>query len=203
MRFHAGFLEPQHESDRFLICRLRFPARPDILLAMAHLPSKAHGEEEGRLYECQLLSQAVKEVEAKVGHTRTVLVGDLNVNPFEKSVVGTLGLHAVMAKDVAKRNTRKVQDREYQFFYNPMWSHFGERAKGPPGTYYYGAGGHINYFWNIFDQVLLRPDLIEKFPEDELQILTSIGDVDLLGASGKPDQRIASDHLPIFFKLDI
>jgi len=201
--FHSAFLKPTAEDDRFLICRLLLPARLEILLAMAHLSSKAYSDEHGQLAECQLLSWQVSDAERRAGHNRTILVGDLNVNPFEVPVVGAHGLHAVMTKQVARRNTRRVQDREYRFFYNPMWKHFGERVDGPPGTYYYGSSGYVTYFWNIFDQVLVRPDLIPYFPDQELRILTSIGDFKLVGANGQPDRDVGPDHLPMLFKLDI
>jgi len=175
----------------------------EVLLAMAHLPSKRYFDETDQLAECQLLSETVKRAEMKAKHTRTILVGDFNVNPFEAAVVGALGLHAVMAKQVAMRNNRTVQNKEYQFFYNPMWRHFGERSDGPPGTYYYGPAGQVTYFWNIFDQVLVRPALIPHFPDHELRILTAIGDVNLLNTNGQPNRDVASDHLPMLFKLDV
>ena len=49
-----------------------------------------------------------QNAETKAGHTRTILVGDLNVNPFEVAVVGAHGLHAVMAKQVALKNINRV-----------------------------------------------------------------------------------------------
>jgi hypothetical protein len=56
-----------------------------------------------------------------------VLVGDFNMNPFQEGVVAANGLNAVMARRVAaRRRTRVVQEREYPFFYNPMWGHFGD-----------------------------------------------------------------------------
>lgn len=197
------FLQPKEESERVLICQLSLPARTEILLAMAHLPSKSNFDSMSQLAECQLLSEAIRRAETKVGHSRTVLVGDLNANPFEASVAGALGLHAVMTKNVALKGSRKVQHREYRFFYNPMWRHFGDRADGPPGTYYYSAAGHVTYFWNIFDQVLVRPDLIKSLPDDELRVLTAIGKLNLLAANGQPDHNLASDHLPLLFKLSI
>lgn len=150
-----------------------------------------------------LLSKGIKEAENRAGHSKTVVVGDLNVNPFEPPIVGAHGLHAVMSRRVAMRNMRRVQNKEYRFFYNPMWRHFGERTDGPPGTYYYGSSGYVTYFWNIFDQVLVRPDLIQHFPDDQLRILTSIGETTLIGANGQPNKDVASDHLPMIFKLDI
>src|SRR5271166_3815155 len=196
-RFHADFLKPEVEDERFLICSLNLPARTEALLAMAHLSSKMHSDDHDQLARCQLLSKGVNDAEEKVGHRRTILVGDLNVNPFEAPVASAIGLHAVMSRQVATKNTRKIQDKEYRFFYNPMWRHFGEHLDGPPGTYYYASSRHVTYFWNIFDQVLVRADLIRNFPDRELRILTSIGEINLLGANGLPNKETSSDHLPM------
>ncbi len=59
------------------------------------------------------------------------------------------------------------------------------------------------FFWNMFDQVLLRPDLLPRFSNQDLKILTSVGESSLLSARGLPDARIASDHLPLFFRLKL
>ncbi len=84
--------------------------------------------------------------------------------------------------------------------YNPMWRFFGERADGPPGTHFYAAGGKpIAYFWNMFDQVLVRPDLIDALVE--VAIIDRIGGTSLLNAAGQPDVGVGSDHLPLVFVL--
>lgn len=106
-----------------------------------------------------------------------------------------------MSKGVALRESRRVQDRDYDFFYNPMWSHFGDSRGRPCGTHYYEKAEHVNYFWNIFDQVLLRPHLLAGF-SDDLQILTKAGDTSLLDRNGRPNRDVASDHLPLIFGLD-
>ena len=95
-----------------------------------------------------------------------------------------------------------VQSLEHHFFYNPMWSCFGDRETGPPGTYYYDRAEAVNYFWNIYDQVLLRPELLDGFDIDSLRIVTSAGETALLDSSGRPDKAKASDHLPIVFSLN-
>ena len=150
-----------------------------------------------------ILTETIRKKEDEVGHTRTVLVGDLNMNPFEDGVVSSTGLHAVMTRKIAEKKSRIVQDNEYLYFYNPMWSLFGDGSKGPPGTYYYYKAEHKVYFWNIFDQVLLRPDLIDFFSNDDLMILDSDGKNVLLSSQGIPDINVASDHLPIYFTLNL
>ena len=108
----------------------------------------------------------------------------------------------MMSREVASRGSRTVQAREYDFFYNPMWAHFGDRQNGPPGTYYYDKAEHVTYFWNIFDQILVRPALLEGLGSESVRILTSVKGLSLLGPGGRPDRAVASDHLPVLLDLD-
>jgi hypothetical protein len=132
-----------------------------------------------------------------------VLVGDLNMNPFESGVVGANGLHAVMTQERAQRGVRKVGGKEYPFFYNPMWGFFGDLTKGPPGTYHYDSAEQVTYFWNIFDQVLIRPALLQHFDATSLKVISGDEKISLLNEQGIPDKANVSDHLPIVFRLYI
>ncbi len=97
------------------------------------------------------------------------------MNPFESGLVAANGLNAVMSRRTASRATRTVQGREYRFFYNPRWGHLGDRIGDTAGTYYCDNSAHVNYFWHVFDLVLIRPDLANGFNSDKLKILTTIG----------------------------
>jgi hypothetical protein len=132
---------------------------------------------------------------------RTLLVGDFNMNPFEPGLVAAAGLNAVMSRQVAARTTRTVQGREYRFFYNPMWGCFGDGRSHTAGSYFYDSGEHVNYFWNVFDQVLIQPELAIDFSNDQLKILTSSGGRSLVRQDGRPDDENSSDHLPLVFEL--
>ncbi len=137
------------------------------------------------------------------GHTRTLLVGDLNMNPFESGMIAAGSLNAVMTRDLADRVTRRVQRRDYPFFYNPMWSLLGDATRGPAGTYYRDSGDHHDYFWNMFDQVLVRPTLLPHFRNEDIMIPSDDGTASLLNARGFLDENCASDHLPLLFKLNL
>jgi hypothetical protein len=112
-----------------------------------------------------------------------------NANPFNEGLTSAGALHAVMSREIASRGSRTVQHKSYKFFYNPMWSHFGDWNGKPCGTYYYPKSTHLCYFWDMFDQVLLRPSLIDELRE--VRVLTSAGATRLTRANG---HRMALMH---------
>jgi hypothetical protein len=201
-RFSREFLRPVHESDHVSIGRLMLPARSEILLAAVHLPSKLYWSNESQSFECVELAKRIAQEEDRAGHQRTALVGDMNMNPFEPGLVSSVGLNAVTSRRIAERVTRTVQGRAYRFFYNPMWSYFGDASSDTAGSYFYDSAEHLNYFWHVFDQVLLRPELAKRFRSDQLSIVKSVGARSLVRPDGRPDATLYSDHLPIVFELD-
>lgn len=186
-------------SGRVTIRRVKFDNR-DFLFAAVHLVSKANWDAADQSTEIQVLADQIRKEEERSRHSRTILCGDLNMNPFEEGVVKAAGLHAMMTKATVADRDRTVQGREYPFFYNPMWGFFGDRTDGPPGTFYYRTPAHLSYEWNILDQVLIRPDALPWF-RDDIEIVTTIGDTKLSDRHGRPDKDVGSDHFPIVFRL--
>ena len=84
-----------------------------------------------------------------------------------------------------------------------MWAHLGERDGHPPGTYFYSHSEFVNYYWNVFDQVVVRPDLIDCFETERIKVLTAVGNTSLLQDDGRPDARNFSDHLPLLFEIEL
>lgn len=80
-----------------------------------------------------------------------------------------------------------------------MWSLFGDKDI-PAGTYYYPNSGQVTFFWNIFDQVIVRPSLLENLKNDSLKIINQIKNISLLDSHERPHKSI-SDHLPIVFEI--
>ena len=64
----------------------------------------------------------------------------MKVSVFRAEVI-----HAVMTRTKAGERTRQFDSEEFPFFYNPMWSLFGDRTHGPAGTYYAGPDGAVSY----------------------------------------------------------
>ncbi|HYL79127.1 MAG TPA: endonuclease/exonuclease/phosphatase family protein [Bryobacteraceae bacterium] len=202
-RFHGRYLMPVFESDRVSIRRVMLPGCDEILLVAVHFPSKLYWSDASQQTECTVLGRTIVEQETQAGHNRTMVVGDLNMNPFESGVVAAGGLNATMTQRVAARGDRIVQGQSYPFFYNPMWGQLGDQSKGPPGSYYYERAEHITYFWNTFDQVLLRPQLMDRLLSGAPRILDAAGNISLVKPDGRPDLDRASDHLPLLFRLDL
>ena len=200
-RFPHDFITTVYENDRLTIRHLKLQKMMDVLLAVGHFPSKNYWDDPSQASECVELSGEIREAEKGIGHSRTILVGDFNMNPFEAGIVNANGFNAVMSRSIAERNSRIVQNREYPFFYNPMWSLLGDASPGPPGTYYRSGSEHRNFFWYMFDQVLIRPDLLSSFSNEELRILDSDGAASFMTSHGTPDGHAVSDHLPILFRL--
>jgi len=180
---------------------LRVGIRPHPLLAIVHFPDKQSWDPQDQISGAGKLAEQIVVAETKLKSRRTVLVGDFNMNPFDPGMVSAHALHAVMTKALASREQRTVMGPDWPFFSNPMWGCFGDRTSGPPGTYYLRSSKPVNYFWNVYDQVLLRPALMDRLTR--LEVLLHDGERSLLTPAGLPDRTAASDHLPIWFALDV
>ncbi len=202
--FDAGSIRPIHDEDKLAIREITLPGNNPILIAAVHLSSKLHFRDQDQAALGFEVATEIERREGEAGHERTLVVGDFNMNPFEAGLVSSPGgFNATMTRGVAGRRKRKVQGEDRRFFYNPMWNHFGDQGRNPPGTYYRQGSAPTEYFWNMFDQVLVRPSLMAAFPEDELKILTAVEGHSLVGKRGRPNPAAGSDHLPLLFALSI
>jgi len=174
-----------------------------VHLVAAHLRDRLTlTTSEGRGHAAFEVAGAVRRFESFNGNGRTILVGDLNLNPFEFGSVGPACFHAMMTADLARSAQALSARNDYPTFYNPMWGLLGDRTPGPPGTFFWtNSEEATNHFWHMYDQVLVRPDLIDSFRG--VEILAGDGTESFLTAGGRPRPDHYSDHLPLFFELDL
>jgi len=200
-KFRDKYVSATKSNIRYTVREVNVPTYPKFNLMCLHYQSKVNWDFADQASHSMELNTVINDFEKKTNNSNSVIIGDFNMNPFDFGMVQTTGLHSVMSKEVAKKNGRVVDGKTYPFFYNPMWSFFGDKGKGDVnGTIYNTLSKPINYFWNIFDQVLVRPQFIDHFDEDELEIITKLGDKELLKQSGIIDDTV-SDHLPISIKI--
>lgn len=191
-------LSAVHDGDRVSLRRLQM-AKTELVLGMVHVVDKWNWDEMQQSHEVLLLAEEIRRHEKRLANTRTILIGDFNMNPFDKAMNVATGMNAMMTARCVERKSRKHQRIDYPFFYNPMWGLFGDRTEGPAGTYHHPSSSKGTFGWNMLDQVLVRPDALEWF--DDVQILTSAGQTSLQTSLDRPNGKIASDHFPILLKL--
>lgn len=165
-----------------------------ITLFAIHFFSKLHRNEPDFLMKSYRFSNAVTEIEKRVDSKNTVLCGDFNMNPFEQGMTISGGMHAFPTKVEARKIKRTIDYEEYEMFYNPMWKFIGEETS--LGTYYHSNPDSDGLYWNVFDQVLVRPNLINRL--EGLSIIRQTAN-DILATDEK---ILISDHLPIKFSIN-
>lgn len=170
-----------------------------LIICMVHAPSNIHKSNDDRRAFFARVYKEIERVETEANTGNTIIVGDLNSNPFDSSVVAADALHAIPHKEESTKMTRKIDGNSYKMFYNPSWK-LVALDKPPYGTFFYNNSNYVNYYWYLFDQVIIRPELIKAFNENSLKIVAKIKDTTLLKNEYKPDGQI-SDHLPIIFEI--
>jgi hypothetical protein len=188
-------------SRHFAVHRLVLPTAPELLLATAHLPSKLRTSEEEQERILRRFAGRLNDLEDRRSHSRTLVLGDLNANPYQRGVVSADGLHGVPTRAIAMKGHRVVGGKRYKMFYNPMWRFFGDGRPGPSGTYFRWRAEHDCVFWYLFDQVLIRPDLIPYCADPDIEIVTTDGETSFVRPDGTPDADVGSDHLPVLVRL--
>jgi len=203
------FLDWNRDEGRLCLRRFKVPGRVDILLGAVHLVSGLHRERSERKSEADPLARAVRDAEREpqVGHERTILVGDFNLNPFDDGMIFPDGFGAMMTKGLVRKSRRSPGQICGRFF-NPIWSRLGQEADdAPPGTYYWNKNRSLNIYWNYLDQVLVGADLLDHFPAEQFRILTSIpgpsGPRPLIRETERHWVIDISDHVPLIFDVDL
>lgn len=203
-KFDNHFIIPVADEfdNRFTCFKIVLPPIEELLVFGVHLPSRKHASPASISANARELASKVKEIEKILNLNNTIVVGDFNVNPSDESIIGAGDFHAVMDSKIAKKMSRTVSGEKRDYFYNPMWSLHGDVGNNVAGSYYYNQEGLVSNHWNVFDQVLFRPSLIDNFEKDSLRFVDSDGEKTLLTNRGLPSNKY-SDHLPLIFTLNL
>lgn len=155
-----------------------------------HWPSRSGGEaksSKNRELGAAACKKVIDELMAKDPNTQIILMGDLNDDPTNKSVVGVVGA----AKDISEVKEGGM--------YNPLYKDY---KKGYGSLAYRGS-------WNLFDQVLLSSSFVDDKSETwKIQDAEVVYNQDWVnrfgGYQGGPNRSFGgnnyqggfSDHLP-------
>jgi exonuclease III len=169
------------------------------LLGLIHLVDIRNYDSETRQSFIQhVVEHEIGFVKSQQGHNRLILMGDFNMNPYDRAMNLAMGMNAMMTRACVASGHRTFLEKKYDFYYNPMWSLFGDGSEGPAGTVY-NTSNQGPYGWSMFDQVVINHSVVNKF--QGVRIMTHAGNTRLIDDRGRPDLRTASDHLPIVVML--
>ena len=151
----------------------------DYLLFVVHLSSPMYSDEKKRNWQASVLSQDFRKLEEECNEERrkqklplydTIIAGDFNLHPFSDGIISMYGFNAVLDINKAKKGIRSCDGEKIKFYYNPMWKLMGKNDL-TLGTYYSDTdNGGCSFYWYTFDQVLIRPELIDRFVWEEFEI---------------------------------
>jgi hypothetical protein len=192
-----GEIAHKREADRYSIVELRAKGAAPVLIALVHLPSKLHAADVDQLQDCIFFKLELEAAERDAGHANTIVLGDFNMNPFDQGMVSAAAMNSLPCLKTAKRETRVVSGKSHSFFYNPSWNLLGD-LDDSPGTYFNRSPHYLSHYWNMLDQVVIRPSIADRFDKASLRILRTTGTKSLVNDNGRPS---VSDHLPIFFSF--
>ena len=166
---------------------------------LVHLPSKLNLDNTNQYQLVTRFKNTLKGINYQ--GKKTIIFGDFNMNPFEEGMVSSEAFHALNSKLVTSKIQREVYGEKCYYFYNPTWFLYAKSYNEIIGSYYYSSSAPNNLFWNMFDQVIISPDLISNFNFDTFKIIEKTR-LRYLCKNEKPNEVTYSDHLPIFFELN-
>lgn len=172
---------------------------PNILFVAVHLLSKISVDEIQSAMDARTLANYIRELERALG-SKSVVFGDFNMHPFSIGLMEQRGFYcSPSVKDVELNPNR---------FYNPSYNLLGDyiessKTTKPPGSFYFEPNSQKDYLnWSLFDQVILRKEIVPHFDFSKFEIITSTKSINLKSdISHRPSQ--ISDHFPIRFFLNL
>ena len=90
-----------------------------------------------------------------------------------------------------------------------MWNWLGDREHNSgnhkiPGSFYYKTTSDVSQiFWNIFDKVIIRPEIIDVIDYSSLKLIEAITRDELITQDCENKEDYFTDHLPLSFNLNI
>lgn len=171
---------------------------------VVHLLSGCFKNESARITRLTRMSQLFEKIEEEIYEEeefRSFVIGDFNLQPFSAGIIGSMSFNATFSMYKAKEDGVRIVDHEKRrFYFNPMWRLMGKNEEAL-GTYYSSSDeGDNSFYWYTWDQVLIRPALIDQFNFDEFSIIDSVGSEHLV-TQNQVISRAYSDHLPIKFEI--
>lgn len=170
----------------------------DLIIVGTHLQDRRNSDSAQRISTAGRLMNDLENLEKRKQCKKSVIIGDLNANPYDEELLQMNAFHAVLFKDVIKAaETRTIGGIRYRRLYNPILHFLSEDTKNYGS--YYNTQESSTPTWHCLDQILVSKALADTIKS--LEYLRSIGNSSLI-AQQKPKREI-SDHLPLFIQIEV
>ncbi|MDR1923990.1 MAG: hypothetical protein LBQ66_06420 [Planctomycetaceae bacterium] len=181
----------QEYKNRLFVYRLTF-GKQKLLVGVVHLISKNHANPNTQI---TVSIDYMREIREAYPKQDMILIGDFNMNPFDHGMVSVAGFNSVCSEEIALKEQRQFQMEKYDYFFNPSWKNYSGIGNEVYGTYYHHSPDSDGFYWNNYDQVLLRPAILKKY-NYKFTVLHNILNFDL-----RRKNNGISDHYPILLEL--
>jgi exonuclease III len=171
----------------------------DINVISVHFPSQMYHHMDALKYNLRKFRNKIDDEIGESSDKPILIIGDVNVNPYEPAMINFDGFMATNSIKSRKR-IKSIDDEVREPYYNPTWRLYADNIF--PGTKKYprpSGFSHDIIEFHFLDQVLLSEKLKNNIESDKISVVTKTDKFDLLNE--KYNKVNFSDHLPLFYQL--
>lgn len=184
------------ENARFVIYQITFNEKTYIVCGV-HLQDRRNSTSNSRKDTIRNIISYIESEERETNCDNTIIIGDLNSNPYDTEIIGFDGFNAVLFKDIIFQNEYRIhEEKRLRRFYNPILNYISEE-NNMYGSFY-DSSHDDTPVWHCLDQALFRKSLANSIIE--IEYLRKIESKSLMNRV-KPNSMI-SDHLPLYVRID-
>ncbi len=171
-----------------------------LTIISVHLPSQMYQSNDALK---SFLRDFRNEIDDEIGNSlieNIIIMGDFNVNPFEKPMIDFDGFAASNTVNLRSEATHLTKKKS--LYYNPTWllyknNHF-------PGTKYFKRPSGFSYDileHHFLDQVVLSYKMIKNIQNEKISVLEKTTNFSYFNAITNNIEL--SDHLPLIYEFDL
>jgi exonuclease III len=170
----------------------------DLYIISLHLPSQMFQHMDGLK---EFIRDFRLEIDSEIGcstEKNILVIGDFNVNPYEKPMIDFDGFLATNYCHSRKLITHLGKSRSV--YYNPTWQLYSK--KNFPGTKYFPRPSASSYDiieCHFLDQVVISQHLLNKIISETIQVIENTENFTLFSSERKSIS--GSDHLPLSYQF--
>lgn len=142
-------------------------------------------------------------IDSEIGSSlieKILIIGDFNVNPFEKPMIDFDGFLAT--NSINSRSHVTHSSKTKATYYNPTWQLYSR--KHFPGTILFKRPSGSSYDileFHFLDQVVISNKLLKSITEEHISVIEETMNFSFLSKTNK--KISGSDHLPLSYQFNL